>query len=801
MRKDQTSFEAASGKAGLASQTTSRSLFVTDIPLDSNGRPKIRKLLIANRGEIACRVIETCRKLAVTSVAVYTEEDHLSRHIEDADEAICIGSVEKSDANPFLDIGLLIKTAISAGAQAIHPGYGYLSENSQFADSVRQAGLIFVGPSGEAMSTLGDKRSSKEYLRRQALDVPLIPGFSGASQEVSDLENAAKKIGFPVMLKASSGGGGKGMRIVREISKLRDELVRAQSEAQRSFGSSDCILEKFIESSKHVEVQIVGDQYGDAVSFFERDCSVQRRNQKVIEETPCSFLDEDTRRKMGETAVRIVKLIGYEGAGTVEFVLDTKTMNYYFLEVNTRLQVEHPITEEVVGVDLVALQLFVAAGGHLQNVPMLSRLKQTGHAIECRLCAEDPQRDFFPTNDRILFWQPARPGRTKGSVVRYETAIRSGAMISIYFDSMICKIVVWAPTRALAIDRMVTELAHTACIGIRTNQLFLQSCLLNPQFRDPGYNTSFISTNLTKLLQNPYVTDIPLTFSIIPSLYLRAVRQQERRKDCSGAFQGVRQRFYNQRHDPFAVDSEVLSWKSPSTDSTVCLLHPASNHKSDDSTVYIYELPYCKPHQDKVEKLPNVTLPGGSGILDQFKAISQSLRTGGVWQGPKYRASLSALRTGNQKDKSGQSKWSTTSIVDVSINGRKLRAYLAVSHGDNSPAHPRADKTARVFCHIPEFGDWLEFNRYTLLSYSTSQRKTEELVSGEDQKHVKAPMPCKILSILKSPGEEVNKGDSVMVIESMKMEITLSIDAGGKFRTLWKAGDAVNEGLELCSVD
>ncbi|KAJ3962979.1 hypothetical protein N0V92_000266 [Colletotrichum tropicale] len=292
---------------------------------------------------------------------VRDDADALSQHVSDAHESICIGSIEHDTKNPFLNIDLLLKTALETHADAVHPGYGYLSENADFADRVRAAGLTFVGPTGRTISTLGDKRTSKEYLRTHAPEVPLIPGFSGSSQNVEDLQDAATRIGFPVMLKASAGGGGKGMRVVREASQLQSELDRAQSEAQRSFGSSDCILEKFIESSKHVEIQIIGDQHGNVVSLFERDCSIQRRNQKVIEETPCLFLDEQTKKSMSDTAVKIGKLLGYEGAGTVEFVVDTATKTFYFLEVNTRLQVEHPITEEVVGVDLVSLQLYVAA--------------------------------------------------------------------------------------------------------------------------------------------------------------------------------------------------------------------------------------------------------------------------------------------------------------------------------------------------------------------------------------------------------------------------------------------------------
>ncbi|EQB52983.1 carbamoyl-phosphate synthase subunit L [Colletotrichum gloeosporioides Cg-14] len=519
-------------------------LFEATIPFTPDGQSKIRKLLIANRGEIACRIISTCRKLGVRTVAVYTQEDVLSQHVADAHESICIGSIEHDTKNPFLNIDLLLKTAREADADAVHPGYGYLSENADFADRVRAAGLTFVGPTGQTISTLGDKRTSKEYLRTHAPEVPLIPGFSGSSQNVEDLQDAATRIGFPVMLKASAGGGGKGMRVVREASQLQSELERAQSEAQRSFGSSDCILEKFIESSKHVEIQIVGDQHGNVVSLFERDCSIQRRNQKVIEETPCQFLDEETKKSMSDTAVKIGKLLGYEGAGTVEFVVDTATKTFYFLEVNTRLQVEHPITEEVVGADLVSLQLFVAAAGRLADVPELSDLTQTGHAIECRLCAEDPNRDFMPSHDTVALWKPANPHRDASSVVRYETAIQSGASISIYFDSMICKIVVWAPTRALAIDILAKELANTACVGIKTNQLFLQSCLLHPGFKDTAYQTSFIPTHLDELLRNPYHPELPKYMSAIPGLLFDALKKGSRsqclRDNFDAGFESLR---------------------------------------------------------------------------------------------------------------------------------------------------------------------------------------------------------------------------------------------------------------------
>ena len=720
-----------------------------------------------------------------------TVRDALSRHVSDADESICIGSIQHDATNPFLNIELLVKTALAAGAQAIHPGYGYLSENADFSDRVRKAGLLFVGPTGTAMSTLGDKRSSKAYLRARAPDVPLIPGFEGSSQDVADLEEAAVRMGFPVMLKASAGGGGKGMRVVREQTQLRGELERAQSEAQRSFGSSDVILEKFIEYSKHVEVQIIGDQHGHILPLFERDCSVQRRNQKVIEETPCLYLSQDTKQRMIDAAVRIVKLIGYENAGTVEFVLDTTTMQFYFLEVNTRLQVEHPITEEVVGVDLVALQLYVAAGGRLLDLPQLSSLEPKGHAIECRLCAEDPQCDFFPDHGKILIWRPgSSPDNKANSVVRYETAVRSGATVSIYFDSMICKVIVWAPTRALAINLMIKELSETACIGVKTNQRFLQDCLLHPAFRDPGYKTSFIPAHLSELLGSSSHSGVPARISLLPSVYLRMLRDQ------ATAFRGINRQFRNQRFDPLGSGSEIITLKyaskSPrgtSSDTIRCdvlIRRPSSGaHPSDGSRVYLLPVPIKKDE--------------GTGTSADYDALSQILRRVESLPGPAFTVSNVQL----ERLDLSSTEQSSSSTLEFCVDGQKVRAYLATSQQERTyeKSGPTQDDKVRILAHIPQLGEWFEFTRYTLLSFFVEQRRSLAAEKGKGSKDIKSPMPCKVLSINVGVGDEVKAGDIVMVVESMKMEITIAAELPGKFQTRWKEGDAVSEGQVLCFVE
>lgn len=695
-----------------------------------------------------------------------------------------MGSIKDSSKNPFLDIDALIQTAIDTGAQAIHPGYGYLSENAAFADRTRQAGLIFVGPSGAAMSALGDKRLAKEFLQKHAPDVPLIPGFSGKSQDPADLVKAATEIGFPVMLKAAAGGGGKGMRVVRDAQQLRTELASAQSEAQQSFGHSDCILEKFIEQSKHIEIQIVGDRHGEVVSFFERDCSVQRRNQKIIEETPCLFLDPGVRSQMASTAVRIVKLLEYEGAGTVEFVFDTAEMKFYFLEVNTRLQVEHPITEEVTGVDLVALQLFVASGGRLQDLPVLRELKQTGHAIECRLCAEDPRRNFLPQHGNIVLWRPAKPGRTSNSVVRYETAMQSPCTVSIFFDSMICKIVVWAPTRSEAIERMARELANAACMGVNTNQLFLQSCMLHNAFQDPGYTTAFIPLNLPSLLENPYLKNPPEYLPLVPSIYLERLRQL--RQPGRAAFRGVRSRFRNQAYDPFSSSSEVISHSS----SVSCILRPSGRENLDGKRLFVYPIFLG----DTQSGNPGSPLGQPTAL---YNGISQAIRSGDVFKRPAYQVDIiKSLALADELTHSDAMS------LEMAVNGKKVKAYLALRSVQNST--DRLDEGDHVLVHMPDIGEWVEFRRETLLSFCASQRRLVEAsstLSMGGPAVVKAPMPCKILSILKSPGDHVEPGDCVMVTESMKMELSIKVDAAGQFRTRWKEGDAVDEGSVLCSVE
>ncbi|KAH6894700.1 carbamoyl-phosphate synthase L chain, ATP binding domain-containing protein [Thelonectria olida] len=768
-------------------------LFVAPLPIDPNtGLPFIRKVLVANRGEIASRIIQTCRKLNIQSALIYVEEDQNSRHIVEADNALNVGSLNQHLINPFLNIDLLVKTALDLGADAIHPGYGYLSENADFATSVAKAGLIFIGPGPEAMSTLGDKRMSKKYLEENAPDVPLIPGFSGSSVQIEHLEEAADKIGYPVMLKASAGGGGKGMRVVREPSHLREELERVQSEATRSFGSSDCILEKYIENSKHVEVQILGDEHGNVVSFFERDCSVQRRHQKLIEESPCPVLSDEIRREMGQVAVRIAKLIGYSNAGTVEFVFDVDTSRFFFLEVNARLQVEHPISEEVTGVDLVALQLFAASGGNLTSLPQVTSLKQVGHAIECRLCAEDPQRDFLPDHGPIHLWLPGEGSLAPGRDIRYETAMQSGASVSTNFDSMIAKLVVWAPTREMAIQKMKHVMANTVCVGVKTNQLFLQSCLAHKEFRGGRYQTSFIPRNRDELLLPPRGYDRNL--GLIPSFFLRSLHH--RSQDSSRnrrPFQSVRPHFRNQHHDPVNIHSDVVTgdWLSsagPQKSSSLFVWSPENSRIVGSGNARVIALDDLRASADKAHE-------GDSAIkviADEYNGVSNILRR---VSSPSLDLKLLSWASLGPAELSPADK-PASAVLDVTVGGKRIRAFCVAP--TNQSQFPNESQT--VFCHFPHIGTCIQFQRDSLLTWSENQRASVRAKTDKVEDDIVAPMPCKILSIKKKNGDEVKEGDLVMVIESMKMEVSIKASKGGLFETTWKDGDASEEGRVLCRI-
>ncbi|HEY6191293.1 MAG TPA: acetyl-CoA carboxylase biotin carboxylase subunit [Bacteroidota bacterium] len=436
------------------------------------------KVLIANRGEIALRVIRVCRELGVKTVAVYSEADRLSLHVKFADEAVCIGPPPSRES--YLHIPRIISAAEITNADAIHPGYGFLAENSQFAEICESSGLKFIGPSPDAITAMGDKSLAKETMRKAG--VPVIPGSEGVVKELKEGLEVATAVGFPVMIKASAGGGGKGLRIARDPVEFEKAFQMASTEAGSSFGNADLYIEKFVENPRHIEIQVFGDRFGNVVHLNERDCTIQRRHQKLVEESPSPVVDPDLRERMGAAAVKGAKSVKYEGAGTIEFLLD-HDRNFYFMEMNTRIQVEHPVTELVTGFDLIRLQLQVAAGERIRK----KEFKPRGHAMECRINAEDPDHEFRPSPGELKSFH--LPG---GYGVRVDTHCYAGYHVPPFYDSLIAKLIVFAPTRAEAVQKMSGALEEFTVEGIHTTIPFHRRVMKNEVFKSGNYDTGFL---------------------------------------------------------------------------------------------------------------------------------------------------------------------------------------------------------------------------------------------------------------------------------------------------------------------
>jgi propionyl-CoA carboxylase alpha subunit len=450
-----------------------------------------KRILIANRGEIACRIIKTARRMGIATVALYSEADRDALHVEMADEAVAIGPPPA--AQSYLVIDRIVAACKSSGAEAVHPGYGFLSERAAFAEALAKAGIAFIGPNPKAIAAMGDKIESKKAAARA--NVSTVPGHLGVIEDDSQAIAIAEQIGYPVMIKASAGGGGKGMRIAFSKAEVAENFVRARSEAKSSFGDDRVFIEKFITDPRHVEIQVLGDKHGNVIYLGERECSIQRRNQKVIEESPSPLLDEATRRKMGEQAVALAKAVGYDSAGTVEFVAG-QDRSFFFLEMNTRLQVEHPVTELVTGIDLVEQMIRVAAGEPLTL--RQSDIKLSGWAVESRIYAEDPYRNFAPSIGRLVRYRPPAEGTHDGITVRNDTGVTEGGEISLYYDPMIAKLVTHAKTREAAIDAQADALDAFTIEGIRHNVPFLAAIMQNARWRSGRISTAFIAEEFPK---------------------------------------------------------------------------------------------------------------------------------------------------------------------------------------------------------------------------------------------------------------------------------------------------------------
>lgn len=442
--------------------------------------PQIKKILVANRGEIALRVMRSAKEMGIKTVAVYSEADREALHVRFADEAVFIGPPASSES--YLRIDKIIDAARKTGAQAIHPGYGFLSENEDFAQAIEDAGMVFIGPSAKSIEVMGSKLAAKEAVAK--FNVPLVPGTSEPIDDINKAKKIAKDIGYPILIKASAGGGGKGMRIVENENEFQEQMERAVSEAMSAFGDGSVFIEKYVTKPRHIEFQIFGDKHGNVIHFFERECSIQRRHQKVVEEAPSSVLTPDIRKRMGEAAINVAKSCGYYGAGTVEFILDD-SLNFYFLEMNTRLQVEHPVTEMITGIDLVKLQISVAQG---EKLPFKQEdLKIHGHAVEVRVYAEDPSNNFLPDIGTLQTYK-----RPQGNGIRVDDGFEQGMSIPFYYDPMIAKLICHAETREMAIKKTIRAIQEYEITGLETTLSFCNFVMHHEAFRSGKFDTGFV---------------------------------------------------------------------------------------------------------------------------------------------------------------------------------------------------------------------------------------------------------------------------------------------------------------------
>jgi acetyl-CoA carboxylase biotin carboxylase subunit len=471
-----------------------------------------KTILIANRGEIALRVMRTCRAMGISTVAVYSEVDARALHVRFADEAVNIGPAPSKDS--YLNVDKIVEAAKQTGAEAIHPGYGFLSENAGFAEACEAAGITFIGPSADSIRKMGSKTAARQIMA--SAGVSIVPGYDGEEQSIEALRKNAIGIGLPVLIKASAGGGGKGMRVVRDASELEAAIEAARREAEKAFGDGSLLIERYIETARHVEVQILGDNYGNLIHLFERECSIQRRHQKIVEESPSPALNAELRDKICEAAISAGRAIGYSNAGTVEFIL-APSGEFFFIEVNTRLQVEHPLTEMVTGFDLVKLQIEIAERRPMS--PKQADIRQTGHAIEARLYAEDPANNFLPATGKILAWDV--PSSIAG--LRIDAGVETGSEVGIHYDPLLAKLIAYGPDRETALRKLAHALKNLAIQGVQTNREFLIRTLEHPDFQNGQYHTGFVEGHVNDLIDNDSSAD--MLFASVVAIYVHKLQQ------------------------------------------------------------------------------------------------------------------------------------------------------------------------------------------------------------------------------------------------------------------------------------
>ncbi|WP_133470653.1 acetyl/propionyl/methylcrotonyl-CoA carboxylase subunit alpha [Paraglaciecola marina] len=660
------------------------------------------KLLIANRGEISCRIIKTAQKMGILTVAIYSDADENSLHVKLADEAVYIGSSPSKDS--YLQGERIIQAALNVKANAIHPGYGFLSENSDFASLCLQNKITFIGPPPSAIQTMGSKSAAKRIM--QQAQVPLIAGYHGSNQDPAHLKAHAEKIGYPVLLKAAAGGGGKGMRQVWSSAEFTDALTAAQREALTSFNDDVMLVEKYLTQPRHIEIQIFCDQHGNSVYLFERDCSIQRRHQKIIEEAPAIGISEELRKSMGKTALKAAKAIDYVGAGTVEFLLDADDQ-FYFMEMNTRLQVEHPITEMITGQDLVAWQLRVANN---EVLPLTqNQLRIHGHAIEARIYAEDPSNDFLPETGSLSLLQPP----LESKYVRLDTGVSQGDEVTVYYDPMIAKLIVWDENRDKALQRLTKALTEYHIQGVVTNTHFLHRLTSSQEFKSAEIDTNFIHRNETSLF--PVITEKPPILPPLAALFLLLDTLQN---------QPIRQ----ENQDRYSPWSQVTSWRNNAEHSKNLILI------ADQLTIEV-----------------------------QVQQIQQNMQQGYILTIAGNTYTCYGTLANRQ--------------LEATINGHKTTTTVA---SDNNQ-------------HVIFYGGHS-------LNFSEQPIDLGEVLPTSSNDNFVAPMNGTIVTLLVKPGEPVNQGQTLVVMEAMKMEHNIKAPQAGIVKAFYcSSGDLVDDGTQLLS--
>jgi propionyl-CoA carboxylase alpha chain len=653
-----------------------------------------KRILIANRGEIACRIIKSARRMGIETVAVYSDADRDALHVEMADTAIAIGPPPA--AQSYLVIEKIVAACKESGAEAVHPGYGFLSERAAFAEALAKAGIVFIGPNPAAIAAMGDKIESKKAAARAK--VSTVPGHLGVIADHDEAMAIAEQIGYPVMIKASAGGGGKGMRIARSKAEVAENFVRARSEAKSSFGDDRVFIEKFVTDPRHVEIQVLGDKHGNVIYLGERECSIQRRNQKVIEEAPSPLLDAATRAKMGEQAVALAKAVGYDSAGTVEFVA-AQDRSFYFLEMNTRLQVEHPVTELVTGIDLVEQMIRVAAGEKLKFKQ--SDIRLNGWAVESRIYAEDPYRNFAPSIGRLVRYRPPAEGEHDGITVRNDTGVAEGGEISLYYDPMIAKLVTHADTRAEAIDAQADALDAFTIEGIRHNIPFLAAIMQHPRWRSGKLSTAFIAEEFPKGFERIAPTGaVARTIAGVAAAIDHATGERKRR--ISGQLNSA---FMRERRRAIWLGGEEL------------LADVA--HDGDAITIQFED---GNSHRLSSPWIPG--LPVWSGTID----------------GAPIAVHVRMIPNG----------------FELAYRGIEVKAFVYT------------EREARYARLMP----------------------AKKL--SDSEKSVRCPMPGLVVSVAVAEGQEIKSGETLAVVEAMKMENILRAERDGTIKKIRvKPGDSV----------